>query len=410
MRIVDVCAFYTPAGGGVKTYVEQKLRAGEHFGHEIIILAPGDTSGILSISGRGKVETLAGPRFPLDRRYGYFNDEAALHARLDELAPDIVEASSPWGSAAMVARWQGTAPRALIMHADPLSAYAYRWFSPVASEAMIDRGFDWYWRHLRRLDQRFQIIVSASPGLSGRLTAGGLHHVATIPMGVTGGIFSPAYRDEGLRERLLERCELGPDALLLLGVGRHAPEKRWPMVIDAVTAASYDRPIGLVVIGDGRQQARVVRAVANNPHIHLMQPTGDREMLARLYASADAVVHGCEAETFGMVAAEALSSGTPLIVPDQGGASDQCGEGQGEHYKARDAASLADAIRRFSDNGRDYYLPATAAAAASPRTEQDHFRSLFAAYEEILAGQGRSRAESPLLLAEADEQKETGNA
>lgn len=385
MRIVDVCAFYTPAGGGVKTYVEQKLRAAERFGHEVIILAPGDKSGVLSASASGTVETLAGPRFPLDRRYGYFNDEKALHARLDELQPDLVEASSPWGSAAMVARWQSPTPRALIMHADPLSAYAYRWFSPVASEAMIDRGFDWYWRHLRRLDKKFDIIVSASPGLSGRLTAGGLHRVATIPMGVTGNVFSPAMRDAGLRDRLLERCELGPDALLLLGVGRHAPEKRWPMVIDAVTAASYDRPIGLVIIGDGRHQARVVRAVARNPHIHLMAPTSDRAMLARLYASADALVHGCEAETFGMCAAEALASGTPIIVPDSGGSSDQCGEGMGEHYKSRDGASMADAIRRFSDNGRGYYMPATKAAAATVRTEEDHFRSLFAAYEEILS-------------------------
>lgn len=385
MRIVDVCAFYTPAGGGVKTYVEQKLRAGERFGHEVIILAPGDSTGIVSTSSNGTVETLAGPRFPLDRRYGYFNDEAALHARLDELAPDVVEASSPWGSASMVARWKGAAPKALIMHADPLSAYAYRWFSPVASEAMIDRGFDWYWRHLRRLDERFQIIVSASQGLSSRLTAGGLHHVETIPMGVAPGIFSPGYRDLQLRERLLARCALGPDALLLLGVGRHAPEKRWPMVIEAVQAASFDRPIGLIIIGDGRQQARVVRAIDNNPHIHLMQPTSDRATLARLLASVDALAHGSEAETFGMVVAEALASGTPVIVPDQGGAADQCAPGLGEQYRARDAAAMAEAIRRFANHGRAHYEPATLAAALATRTEEDHFRALFGAYEEILA-------------------------
>jgi alpha-1,6-mannosyltransferase len=384
MRIVDVCAFYTPAGGGVKTYVEQKLQAAERYGHEVVILAPGEENGTLRTTGGGRVITMAGPRFPLDRRYGYFNDEAALHDQLDALAPDIVEASSPWGSAAMVARWPGTAPRVLIMHADPLSAYAYRWFSPFASEAMIDRGFDWYWRHLRRLDQRFQLIVSASASLSARLTAGGLHRVATIPMGVTAGVFSPAMRDEALRARMLERCELGPDGLLLLGVGRHAPEKRWPMVIDAVTAASYDRPIGLVIIGDGRQQARVVRAVANNPHIHLSAPTGDRAMLARLYASADAVVHGCEAETFGMVPAEALASGTPIIVPDSGGASDQYAPGLGEQFKARDGASLCDAIRRFSDNGRAHYTPGAAEAAARSRTESDHFDALFASYEKLL--------------------------
>ncbi|NWP89654.1 glycosyltransferase family 1 protein, partial [Escherichia coli] len=78
----------------------------------------------------------------LDRRYRYFDDEKALHRALDRWRPDFVEASSPWGSASMVARWDGAAPRALVMHADPLSAYAYRWFGQVASIETIDRGFD----------------------------------------------------------------------------------------------------------------------------------------------------------------------------------------------------------------------------------------------------------------------------
>jgi hypothetical protein len=36
----------------------------------------------------------------------------------------------PWRSASTIADWPGNAPRALIMHADPLSAYAYRWLDP----------------------------------------------------------------------------------------------------------------------------------------------------------------------------------------------------------------------------------------------------------------------------------------
>ena len=63
---------------------------------------------------------------------------------LDALAPDLVEVSSPWSSATMVARWHGRAPRALIMHADPLAAYAYRWFGGIARRETIDRQFDWF--------------------------------------------------------------------------------------------------------------------------------------------------------------------------------------------------------------------------------------------------------------------------
>jgi len=383
MRIVDVCAFYAPSGGGVKTYVERKLQAGAEAGHEIIILAPSDDDRVVEAPGGGRIVMLPARRFPLDRRYSYFDDERSLHAMLDRLQPDLVEASSPWASAAMVARWQGDAPRALIMHADPLSAYAYRWFGSVLSRETIDRGFDWFWRHLRRLDQSFDLVVSASDSLSRRLLGGGLERVATLPMGVEPGCFSPMKRNETLRARLLERCGLSPHATLLLGMGRHAPEKRWPQVIEAVTSAGYANPVGLVLIGDGRERARVRRAAANNPHIHLLAPITQRDRLAEMLASADALVHGCEAETFCMVAAEARASGIPIIVPDEGGASDQAAQGVGLRYRAAQTDSLAAAITTFVTSGPEVQRRHATALAPSTMTMDDHFRQLFAAYRQI---------------------------
>ena len=101
MRIVDVCAFYSPSGGGVKTYVERKLRAGAMAGHEVIILAPSDSDEVMEANG-GRIVMMPARRFPLDRRYSYFNDEQSLHDMLDRLQPDLVEASSPWSSAGML--------------------------------------------------------------------------------------------------------------------------------------------------------------------------------------------------------------------------------------------------------------------------------------------------------------------
>ncbi|GLV28383.1 glycosyl transferase family 1 [Sphingobium sp. TomTYG75] len=383
MRIVDVCAFYAPRGGGVKTYVERKLQAGAEAGHEIIILAPSDDDRVVEAQGGGRIVMLPARRFPLDRRYSYFDNERSLHAMLDRLQPDLVEASSPWASAAMVARWQGDAPRALIMHADPLSAYAYRWFGSVLSRERIDRGFDWFWRHLRRLDQSFDLVVSASDSLSRRLLSGGLERVATLPMGVEPGWFTPMKRNEALRARLLERCGLPPHATLLLGVGRHAPEKRWPQVIEAVTSAGYGNPVGLVLVGDGRERARVRRAAANNPHIQLLAPITQRDRLAEMLASADALVHGCEAETFCMVAAEARASGLPVIVPDEGGASDQAAQGVGFRYRAAQTDSLAATITAFLTSGPEAQRRHATALAASTMTMDDHFRQLFAVYRQI---------------------------
>nr|WP_253343428.1 glycosyltransferase [Sphingobium sp. OAS761] len=380
MRIVDVCAFYAPQGGGVKTYVERKLRAAVPGRQHVTVLAPGEGDAVVTRFPGGEIRTMKAPLFPLDARYRYFNDETALHRMLDRLAPDLVEASSPWGSAAMVGRWSAPVPRALIMHADPLAAYAYRWFGGIASRQAIDRGFDWFWRHLRRLDARFDMVVSANARLTDRLRAGGLRHCHTIAMGVEPGLFSPLRRDEALRTRLLRRCGLSPDAMLLVALGRHSSEKRWPMVFDAVRAAGYDRPVGLVLFGDGREQGKVVRSAAGNPHIHLAAPVTDRPALAAILASADALVHGCEAETFCMVAAEAKASGLPVIVPDEGGAGDQFRPGLDERYTATSGAALADAIRRLIDRQGPALRDATVRAAADVPGMDAHFDRLFALY------------------------------
>jgi alpha-1,6-mannosyltransferase len=382
MKIVDVSAFYAPQGGGVRTYVERKLNAAPRFGHDLTVIAPGEEDLIEPRGPRARIRWLAAPAFPLDRRYRYFDDEARLHAALDDEAPDFVEASSPWRSARFVADWPGGAPRALIMHADPLSAYAYRWFGRIAARPTIDRYFNRYWRHLLALDESFELVVSASAGLSRRLGQGGLKRVATIPMGVDPGLFSPALRDDALRRAMLARCGLSENGLLLVGLGRLAAEKRWPLVIEAVMAAGCRAEVGLVLIGEGNERPRLERIVGENPHVRLAGAVRHRVLLARILASADALIHGCEAETFCIAAAEAKASGLPLIVPNQGGAADQATGPADMLYRAGSAKDAARAILAF----RRDRLPE---AARPPRVMDDHFAELFALYERIA---GRRRA------------------
>lgn len=389
MKIADVSALYSPQGGGIRTYTRRKLAAAERLGHDITVIVPGADASIETVGPHARLINIPSPRFPLDRNYFYFESDSIIHAALDAAAPDFVEASSPWGSATAVAEWAGAAPRALVMHADPMSAWAYRWLGGVASRKTIDKGFEWFWRHLRRLDQGFDTVISASPSLSARLIEGGLLRVQTQPMGVEAGIFSPRHRDPALRARLLARCELPDDAILLVGVGRFSPEKRWPLVIAGAVAAGYSRPLGLVVVGDGHGRSKIVRAVGENPHIQLVSPINDRAEMARLLASADLLVHGCEAETFGMVAAEARASGLPIVVPDAGGAGDQAEPGMRSTFAAGDAASAASAISTAIDR-----LPALRAAAtlAAPavRTMDQHFDELFASYQALLRGEMRA--------------------
>jgi alpha-1,6-mannosyltransferase len=385
MRIVDVCAFYTPAGGGVRTYVERKLQAGPAAGQEIVILAPGPEDRIEEVAPGAIIATIAAPQFPLDRNYHYFDDQDRLHAALDRWRPDLVEVASPWTSAAMVGRWRGNAPRSLIMPCDFLSAYPYRWLQGMFSIPTIDRSLDWYWRHLRRLDRQFDFVVSASDDLTQRLRAGGVAKAQTIPMGVQPGIFSPALRSEQLRAEMLTQCDLPPDATLLVGLGRMAPEKRWPMICEAVLAAGSYHAVGLVLFGAGRDRARVIRATRGSPHITVAPAMTDRGDLARMLASADALIHGCEAETFCMVAAEGAASGLPLILPDRGGAADHHRAGCGIRYAACDARDLSERLTAFLDDDPVGHRRRAAALAGSVRTMDEHFADLFKTYQGAIA-------------------------
>ena len=395
MHIVDISALYSPNGGGIRTYTERKLQIADQLGKRLTVVVPGAEAGIRHI-GNARMVTIPSPTFPLDRNYFYFENNDVIHAALDREAPDFVEASSPWGSATAVAEWPGTAPRALIMHADPLSAWAYRWLENVVSRRTIDRGFDWFWRHLRRLDNGFDMVVCASPSFTARLVAGGLKKTVTLPMGIEPGLFSPGLRDSDLRRRLLERCQMPETATLLLGVGRLSPEKRWPMVVDGATAAGYNRPLGLVIVGDGHARGPVMRAVGENPHIQLLSPIRDRHEIAVLYASADLLIAGSGAETFGMVMAEARASGLPIIVPDEGGAFDQLVPGIGLAYESGDAASVAVTIGDAIAQQNALRAAAIKGASAVPTMDM-HFSNLFATYDRIAAGEPAQTAVASLV-------------
>lgn len=380
MKIADVCAFYTPHGGGVKTYIDRKLKIGAAMGHEIVIIVPGSHNYTEHRPEGGRVIHIASPQLIVDRRYRYFDDPRSVWDALDREQPDVVEASSPWRTASIVAEWHGKAPRALIMHADPLAAYAYRWFGGISSRDKIDASFAFFWRYLRRLGQKFDCVVSANYDLSSRLTAGGVAGVCTIPMGVDPGIFSPTRRDNALRLDLLRRCGLPDDALLLLGVGRMSAEKRWQMVIDATIAAGHNCRVGLILLGDGRDRAKIAAHIGYNPHVQMLAPIRDRGLLADVMASADALVHGCEAETFGLVAAEAVASGLPIIVPNEGGSSDFVTGATGEIYKAGDGLALTHAILRLAGRDRNELRMHTVSAASRAASIDDHFAKLFDFY------------------------------
>ncbi|MEY2883744.1 MAG: hypothetical protein RL490_1468, partial [Pseudomonadota bacterium] len=99
MRIVDISALYSPAGGGIRTYTRLKLAAAARRGIDLTVVVPGADDSIETVSPQARLVNIPSPRFPLDRNYFYFENDAVIHAALDRYKPDFIEASSPWGSA-----------------------------------------------------------------------------------------------------------------------------------------------------------------------------------------------------------------------------------------------------------------------------------------------------------------------
>jgi alpha-1,6-mannosyltransferase len=202
-------------------------------------------------------------------------------------------------------------------------------------------------------------------------------------------------------------CALGLDAsaTLLVGIGRFSAEKRWDMVLRALGGAARRHPVGLVLVGDGPKRAKLELLADRTRTAMVLPQITDRDELARLLASADALVHGCEAETFCMVAAEARASGTPLIVPDRGAAVDQLVGGAGTVYRAASEVSLERAIGRFIRRGPELQR-AAAVRSRLVRTMDEHFADLFARYEELAPQQsvqvarlGGARADAEIDLS-----------
>ena len=384
MLVVDVNEFYSPTGGGVRTYIDRKMSIMADMGHELICIACGKEDRVEERAGGGKIIYIKSPGLPFDKNYGLFSRYEPIWRWLDQLQPDVVETSSPWRPAWIVGKWQGSALKSFFMHNDNIAAYPMRWLEGLAPPEQIEEACALYARYMNRFLTLYDTVVTNGPALQKRLTRRGVRIDAAMTLGIERSHFSPGLRDERLRAAMLRQVDLPPEGHLLIGIGRHHGEKRWPLVIDAVRMAGDKLPVGLMLLGTGPESKRLEARIDGNPHIRLFRPVYERNELARIMASADALIHGSEAEPFGLVPSEAMASGLPLIVPDTGGCAEVADPLTSETYRARDAVSAAAAIQRLFAREPAILRKAAKVAAGRVRTDREHAVDLMAYYQSLI--------------------------
>lgn len=383
MRLVDISEFYSESGGGVRTYVRQKLDAFWRMGAEAVIIAPGAEDKRERMPG-GEIIWVRSPKLAFDHRYHLFSRAKPVHDLLDELAPQVLEASSPWRGAAIAAKWKGAAARALFLHQDPVAVYPQSFLSPLVEEEKVDELCFWFWDYLSRVARNFDRVVVSGPWYAKRIERYCGVKPFVAPMGPEKASFSPNLRAEPLRCEMLRACGVTDEnAPLFIAISRFHPEKRLAVVIEAFARLRRTHEAGLYIIGDGPTWRGVKRRAAAVPGVRVAGRITDRDDLARRLASADYFVHGGAAETFGLVVAEALASGLPLVTPHLGGAADLAHPAYAECYRSGDPAAMHAALLRII--GRDRRELALAARAGGNRLKapEEHFKLLLDEYKFI---------------------------
>jgi glycosyltransferase involved in cell wall biosynthesis len=155
----------------------------------------------------------------------------------------------------------------------------------------------------------------------------------------------PLYHPPNLAPRL----EAGPSDDYVLSVGRIESVKRVDLIIKAM--ASVDRPVRLVIAGDGTQRQNAERTaeeagVANR--VTFLGSVGDDDLIG-LYAHALAVIYPPFDEDFGYVTLEGFLARKPVVTcRDSGGPTEFVVDGVNGFVCAPNPGELAAAINRLA--------------------------------------------------------------
>ncbi|MEX1082585.1 MAG: glycosyltransferase [Halofilum sp. (in: g-proteobacteria)] len=347
MNICMLTNTYWPHVGGVARAVETLANECRADGHAVQIIAPGfagdEQEGHGDVLRVPALQNFNGSDFsvrvPIPR---------IIAARIEHFAPDVVHAHHPFllGNAALRIAYENNLPLVFTHH----TLYEqYTHYVPFNSPRMQ--------RYVIRLATDFanccDAVIAPSGSIAGLLRERGVEApVEAIPTGIDGAAFAaadgPAFRS---------RWGLPGDAFVLGHVGRLAREKNLHFLVDAVCRAlRADARRRFLLVGEGPETEALKDRFARAGVHEQVLATGalGGEELRGAYAAMDLFLFSSQSETQGMVLAEAMAAGQPVVALDGPGVRDVVADGRNGRLLPADsdAGAFAAAVEEGADAER----------------------------------------------------------
>jgi len=367
MKVIDVTEFYSERGGGVRSYLESKQHILCQLGHDSLLVVPGPVA-----RSTPSVRRVGGPSMPYDPTYHFLWRPDKIRTLVAEERPDVLELHSPYVAAVggLICERQSFGIRTFFWHSDFIDTYK-RVLGAMSPRMMpvLEGTAVTLWAWVRHIAHSCVATFCASEWQKRKLSKHGVT-ATRIPFGVDKDVFR--LRDEPRRA----------DGSFV-AVGRLAVEKRWDVVIDAFVRVAQRHPrAALTIFGDGPERERLERRAAG-ARVTFEGFERDKQRLADALARADALVHGCPHETFGIAVAEAIACGTPVIVPNEGGAAELAREAHAELYASGDVNACAAAMERLLARDPQALRRGTTEASRSILSVREHFDRLLEQYRAL---------------------------
>ena len=358
MRIAMVTETYPPEVNGVARTVALMVEGLLRRGHSIQLVRPRQNAADAAAAQDGFEELLV-TGIPIPRytqlKMG-MPSRRALERAWRAQRPQLVHIATegPLGWSALAAARRLELPVATDFHTN-FDAYSKHY------------GAAWLARPvqalLRRFHNRTDCTMVPTLELADALEKDGFRDLRVVGRGVNPAVFSPANRSAALRAS----WGVGEEDMVALCVSRFAPEKNFPLVIEAYEAMRAARPdIKLVLVGDGPMSEELKRRNVG----YVIAGRLVNGALSAHYASGDIFLFPSITETFGNVTLEAAASGLGIVAYDYAAAREHLVHERSALLAPFDerAAFIAAAVRLARDLPLARRLGQAARAAAEAIT------------------------------------------